>query len=116
MPITHWPDYAENAPTILACLCRKRSGLITPEGDKHATTKKKPAPFSAAEIPGAIAASIPHALAPQLATLADPVPSHSERVYEIKLDGYRLLARFHAGKVSLITRRGNDWFDKMRHS
>jgi len=33
MPKTHWPDYAENVPGPLACLCRKRSGLITPEGD-----------------------------------------------------------------------------------
>lgn len=27
------PDYAENVPGPLACLCRKQSGLITPEGD-----------------------------------------------------------------------------------
>jgi transposase, IS5 family len=33
MPKTHWPDYAEIAPTGLAGLCRKRNGLITPEGD-----------------------------------------------------------------------------------
>ena len=71
--------------------------------------------FSGAEIPGAIAASMPHELAPQLATLTDAVPSHGEWVYQIKLDGYRLLARFRAGKVSLITRRGNDWSDKMPH-
>jgi hypothetical protein len=35
MPKTDWPDYAENDPAHLAGLCRKRNGLITPEGDNR---------------------------------------------------------------------------------
>jgi hypothetical protein len=38
MPKTHWPDYAENGPGRLACLCRKQIGLITPEGDSTKRT------------------------------------------------------------------------------
>jgi bifunctional non-homologous end joining protein LigD len=34
-------------------------------------------------------------------------------VYEIKLDGYRILARCEGGKTRLFTRNGNDWTSKM---
>jgi bifunctional non-homologous end joining protein LigD len=33
-------------------------------------------------------------------------------VHEIKHDGYRLIARKHAGRVRLFTRRGYDWTDR----
>ena len=36
---------------------------------------------------------LPEALAPQLATLVDGVPPDGEWLYEMKFDGYRLLAR-----------------------
>jgi bifunctional non-homologous end joining protein LigD len=50
---------------------------------------------------------------PQLATLAAGVPSAGEWLYEIKFDGYRLMARIDKGKVALITRGGHDWAAKM---
>jgi bifunctional non-homologous end joining protein LigD len=34
-------------------------------------------------------------------------------VYEIKLDGYRILGRCEGGKARLFTRNGNDWTSKM---
>lgn len=40
-------------------------------------------------------------------------PSGGEWTYEIKLDGYRILARIKGGSVRLFTRNGNDWTDKM---
>jgi bifunctional non-homologous end joining protein LigD len=35
-------------------------------------------------------------------------------VFEVKFDGYRMLARIEKGKVRLITRNNNDWTDKLR--
>ena len=70
---------------------------------------------SAAELPGAVKAELPEALEPQLATLTKAVPAHGEWIYELKLDGYRLLARIDArGGVRLITRNGNDWTSRMK--
>ncbi len=75
---------------------------------------------TAAEAPRAAAigvkASLPEALAPQLATRVDQAPTgHTHWRYEIKFDGYRLLARVHAGTVKLFTRNNNDWTAKLRH-
>jgi ATP-dependent DNA ligase len=49
---------------------------------------------------------------PQLATLVNEAPDASDWLHEIKLDGYRMHARLDAGRVQILTRRGNDWTDK----
>lgn len=64
-------------------------------------------------IPGAVKAPMPEKLQPQLATLATGVPSQGEWTYEIKFDGYRLMAKFDNGNVELVTRGGHDWSAKM---
>ena len=46
---------------------------------------------------------------PMLATLARQVVDPSSYLYEIKYDGYRLLAARAGGEVRLFTRKGNDW-------
>src|SRR5262245_34992154 len=56
---------------------------------------------------------IPDRIAPQLATLVSSPPSGAGWVYEIKLDGYRILARIDGGGGRLYTRNGNDWTSKM---
>ncbi|MGR4069460.1 DNA ligase D [Billgrantia sp. C5P2] len=58
---------------------------------------------------GARRAKLPREVKPQLATLAREVPSKGNWIHEIKLDGYRLLARIENGEVRLITRNGKDW-------
>ncbi|MCE8020307.1 DNA ligase D [Halomonas sp. MCCC 1A11036] len=58
---------------------------------------------------GARRAKLPREATPQLATLAREVPAQGKWVHEIKLDGYRLLARIEKGNVRLITRNGKDW-------
>ena len=57
---------------------------------------------------------LPDILAPQLATLVDQAPADTtEWLWELKFDGYRLLARVHQGAVRLFTRNGNDWTHRM---
>lgn len=46
---------------------------------------------------------------PQLATLVDRPPSTGRWVYEIKYDGYRMLASLDRGKVQLRSRNQLDW-------
>ena len=46
---------------------------------------------------------------PQLATLVTAVPGGDEWLHELKFDGYRLLCRIDDGKISLFTRRAQDW-------
>jgi bifunctional non-homologous end joining protein LigD len=59
-------------------------------------------------------AALPVALSPQLATLASgPPATPDDWLYELKFDGYRLLARIEDGKVQCITRNGHDWTDRM---
>jgi len=57
-------------------------------------------------------ASPPTWVKPQLAALVKQAPDGPGWLHEIKLDGYRMHARLDAGRVSILTRRGNDWTDK----
>ncbi|CAB3627611.1 DNA ligase D [Achromobacter pestifer] len=68
-----------------------------------------------AALPG-LAATLPATLKPQLATLAQGMPSSPEDwLYELKFDGYRLLARLDDDRVTLHTRNGHDWSAKLPH-
>lgn len=55
---------------------------------------------------------LPDAISPELATLVAAPPAGDWR-YEIKIDGYRILARLEQGKVRLLTRNGHDWSKKL---
>ncbi|HUJ00798.1 MAG TPA: non-homologous end-joining DNA ligase [Usitatibacter sp.] len=55
------------------------------------------------------AAELPLTLFPQLATLVDEPPEGAGWVYELKFDGYRIVARVEEDEVRLFTRNGNDW-------
>ncbi|WCR44030.1 DNA ligase D [Stutzerimonas stutzeri] len=67
---------------------------------------------AAVTLEGAVPAELPESFKPQLATLVDSVPAGDWR-YEIKFDGYRMLARIDSGEVRLFTRNGHDWTAKM---
>ncbi|HEY5285166.1 MAG TPA: DNA ligase D, partial [Polyangia bacterium] len=59
-------------------------------------------------------APMPAILAPQLATLVDSPPSDPRAwAYEIKFDGYRLMARVDGADIKLFTRNGNDWTPRL---
>jgi bifunctional non-homologous end joining protein LigD len=61
----------------------------------------------------AIRTALPKILKPQLATLVKSPPQDSGWTYEVKFDGYRLLARISSSGVRLFTRNGNDWTGKL---
>ncbi len=64
--------------------------------------------------PQARPAALPANFSPQLATLVDKPPQQaSDWLYEIKFDGYRLLARLDGERVQLFSRNGHDWTERM---
>ena len=75
-----------------------------------ATARKSRAP---ARRPRKTRGSMPDFIAPQLATLVSEAPSGVDWSYEVKYDGYRMLARCEGGKVRLISRNGNDWTSRV---
>ncbi len=81
----------------------------TAAGDGHRSASNHDLPIEA------VPSALPHALAPQLATLvAAAPPDAAEWLYEIKFDGYRLLVRNDTSGARLLTRNGHDWTSKLR--
>ncbi|WP_144173215.1 DNA ligase D [Pseudomonas sp. Kh13] len=76
-----------------------------PAAKKAAAPRRKPA-SKGRKVP------LPAQLQPQLATLVDYPPSGDWR-YEVKFDGYRILARIDGDEVRLFTRNGHDWSARM---
>jgi bifunctional non-homologous end joining protein LigD len=79
-------------------------------------TSRASAPAATSGPPAAARkAALPAELKPELATLVDEPPSDEANwIFEIKFDGYRMLARAEGGRIRLITRNGNDWTAKLR--
>ncbi|WP_434034378.1 DNA ligase D [Cupriavidus sp. a3] len=89
----------------------KRAGKADAGGTTHAAPRAR----ALKPPPGAPRAALPLALAPQLATLVDKPPADAAAWrYEIKFDGYRVLARIDGKDVRLFTRQGHDWTAKLR--
>jgi bifunctional non-homologous end joining protein LigD len=63
--------------------------------------------------PGIERAKLPAFVEPVLATLVDVAPEGKEWVHELKLDGYRIMARVDGPKVKLLSRRSIDWTGRM---
>jgi len=73
------------------------------------------APEAVAESPSAPRIKrLPAELEPELATLVDSPPATPEDwLFEVKYDGYRLLARIEGDDITLHTRNRNDWTHKL---
>ncbi|WP_437640804.1 DNA ligase D [Sorangium sp. So ce854] len=61
---------------------------------------------------GARKAPFPDEVEPQLAALVTGPPQGDGWLYEVKFDGYRMIAKLRGGRVTLLTRRGQDWTDR----
>jgi bifunctional non-homologous end joining protein LigD len=101
------PDSVLSDRTIVA---QKAKPAAKPKPVKKTATaarKEKSAPLT-----GARKAKLPEGLKPELATLVEKAPG-GEWSYEIKFDGYRIMARIDHDEVKLFTRNGHDWTHKL---
>ncbi|WP_437282427.1 DNA ligase D [Sorangium sp. So ce375] len=87
----------------------QRSPAATREAN---TTAARPTLTYADALEGARKGPFPSEIEPQLATLVTGPPPGEGWLYEVKLDGYRMLAKLRGGRVTLLTRRGQDWTEK----
>jgi bifunctional non-homologous end joining protein LigD len=63
--------------------------------------------------PAAVRRAMPQKQAPQLASVVEAPPGGAGWLTEIKFDGYRFLIAVDEGKVTLTTRNGHDWTDRL---
>jgi bifunctional non-homologous end joining protein LigD len=101
---------------------KKPQWLLIKRNDEHASAEVdiiEARPESVKRAPRkarrAKKAKLPAFVTPQLATLVTAPPKSGNWVYEVKYDGYRMLARIAGGEVALFTRAGNDWTGKLPH-
>jgi bifunctional non-homologous end joining protein LigD len=102
--------------SVVDALADSVARLTAPSAQEKRPSVRKPAHPSPGRVPaGAVKAKLPATLSPQLATLADQPPGDPDAwVYEIKLDGYRMLARIDGRSIRLFTRNGHDWSHKLK--
>jgi bifunctional non-homologous end joining protein LigD len=87
-------DFAATAAGISAFTTSVRTGRTMAEIEAGATEKIRRNPFRRADA--------------QLAKLVNAVPEGGDWLYELKYDGYRILAYLEGNDARLITRNGND--------
>ena len=102
------PDSVLSDRTIIP---KKSKAADKPKPVKKPTRKVTPKAASA-QLTGAHKANLPDLLKPELATLVEKAPG-GQWSYEIKFDGYRIMARIDHGEVKLLTRNGHDWTHKL---
>ena len=109
------PEPGAAAATVAAkAPVRKRAASKTAAAKTAAAKAAAPRPKRGAMPAGAVKAELPATLTPELATLVDGPPADPDNyIYELKFDGYRMLARVEGKDIRLITRNGNDWTDKL---
>jgi bifunctional non-homologous end joining protein LigD len=102
------PDSVLSERTLVT---QKPKAADKPKPIKKPARKVAPKTQSA-PLTGAHKAKLPDQLKPELATLVERAPQ-GEWSYEIKFDGYRIMARIDHGEVKLFTRNGHDWTHKL---
>ena len=98
-------DEAREGDEAEITLARPESVKQAPKPRKRATRLVRPAKGS----------WVPEFIAPQLATLVTEPPRSGDWVYEVKHDGYRMLARSSRSKIEMFTRTGRSWTAKLPH-
>ena len=88
-------EYAKSSEEISEFATSIRTGRTMMEIAEGADAKNTKNPFSSADV--------------QLAKLVDKVPESDDWLYELKYDGYRIVAYIGGNCARLITRNGNDY-------
>jgi len=120
--IDEMPDSVKALPTPAAKTVKKAAAKKAAAKKASSATAaekapaKAPAKRASSAMPAdAVKAELPATLSPELATLVDNPPAAPEDwIFEIKFDGYRLLARIEGKDIKLFTRNGNDWTHKLQ--
>jgi DNA ligase D len=109
----HDPAADETADILAARPESVKSGRLIEElAETPAPAASKAARLRPGALPGAVRASMPERVEPQLATSVSAPPRDTGQekwLHEIKLDGYRTMAHVADGAAKLITRSGLDW-------
>jgi bifunctional non-homologous end joining protein LigD len=111
-------DYDVVAAEPDSVLSERRIVARASRAGKPANAKTIKTPASPArkeksgQLTGARKARLPELIKPELATLVEKAPDGQWR-YEVKFDGYRIMARIDHGEVRLFTRNGHDWTHKL---
>jgi len=79
---------------------------ITAERPESVKGQPKPAKYGKKS-------ELPQFITPQLATLVPEPPKKGDWLYEVKHDGYRMLARITHRDARLFTRSGKDWTERL---
>jgi bifunctional non-homologous end joining protein LigD len=104
------PDSVLSERTLIAKTPKaaKPKAVKQPAAPRH----KEPRKEKSAPLTGAHKAKLPDQIKPELATLVEKAPG-GQWSYEVKFDGYRIMARIDHDEVKLFTRNGHDWTHKL---
>lgn len=94
-------DYAKTDPEISELTTSIRTGRNMKEIEKGEDKKLMKNPFSTVDV--------------QLAKLVTRVPEGEDWLYELKYDGYRIVAFIEGNNVRLITRNGKDYTKRFQN-
>ncbi|MGI5892406.1 MAG: DNA ligase D [Bacillota bacterium] len=93
-------EYAKKSEGISEFTTSIRTGRTMKEIEEGQDEKIKKNPFNRSDV--------------QLAKLVNTIPIGEDWLYELKFDGYRILAYIEGHSVQLITRNGNDYTERFQ--